>query len=153
MRAVVQRVSAATLNVADQGIAREHASIGPGLVVFAGVERRDAAPDADWMASKIVHLRIFNDDEGKMNRSVLDVQGEVLLVSNFTVAGEARKGRRPSFDNAMRPPEAEAAFDGLVERVRELGTTVQTGVFGAHMHVHLVNDGPVTLWLDSAGIS
>jgi D-tyrosyl-tRNA(Tyr) deacylase len=101
------------------------------------------------MAGKIAHLRIFADDEGKMNRSVLDVGGEVLLVSNFTVAGDARKGRRPSFDRAMRPPEAEAAFEALADALRELGVRVQTGVFGAHMHVSLVNDGPVTIWLDS----
>lgn len=149
MRGVVQRVASATLHVEADGSERAHASIGHGLVVLAGVEKDDRDSDADWMAAKIVNLRIFNDDESKMNRSVLDVGGEVLLVSNFTVAGDARKGRRPSFDNAMRPPEAEAAFNGLVERVRALGVRVQTGVFGAHMHVQLVNDGPVTIWLDS----
>lgn len=149
MRAVVQRVASATLNVVTDGEERLHASIARGLVVLAGVERDDREADADWMAGKIANLRIFNDDEGKMNLSVLDVGGEVLLVSNFTVAGDARKGRRPSFDHAMRPPRAEGAFDDLVERVRALGVSVQTGVFGAHMHVTIVNDGPVTIWLQS----
>ena len=149
MRAVVQRVERAVLHALEGGSEREVSSIGCGLVVFAGVEQDDTEADADWMAGKIANLRIFNDDDGKMNRSVLDIGGQVLLVSNFTVAGDARKGRRPSFDNAMRPPQAEAAFDGLVERVRGLGVSVQTGVFGAHMHVQLVNDGPVTIWLDS----
>lgn len=145
----MQRVNGASLSIVDGGAEREYASIGRGLVVLAVVERGDGDADREWMAGKIAHLRIFADDEGKMNRSVLETGAEVLLVSNFTVAGDARKGRRPSFDRAMRPPEAEAAFGALVDALRGLGVRVQTGVFGAHMHVSLVNDGPVTIWLDS----
>jgi D-tyrosyl-tRNA(Tyr) deacylase len=139
----------AALSIIEDGDERSHALIDTGLLVLAAIEQGDTGADQEWMAGKIAHLRIFADDEGKMNRSVLDVGGEVLLVSNFTVAGDARKGRRPSFDRAMRPPEAEAAFEALADALRELGVRVQTGVFGAHMHVSLVNDGPVTIWLDS----
>lgn len=147
MKAIVQRVNAATLKVDDQTVSE----IGPGLVVLAAVEEGDTSRDRDWMAEKLANLRIFHDDEGKMNRSLLDSGGQMLLVSNFTVAGETRKGRRPSFTAAMKPPEAERAFDELVEGVRTLGVPVQTGVFGAHMHVTIHNDGPVTLIVDSRG--
>ncbi len=145
MRAVVQRVDAATLEVGDEMVAQ----IGAGLVVLAAVEEGDTERDRGWMAEKLANLRVFTDEGGKMNLSLLDVGGEMLLVSNFTVAGDTRKGRRPSFTAAMRPPEAERAFDALAGAVRARGVPVQTGVFGAHMHVTIQNDGPVTLIVDS----
>jgi D-tyrosyl-tRNA(Tyr) deacylase len=151
MRCVVQRVTGATLRVVEEGVERSHARIGPGLCVMVGIERGDTETDLAWAASKIAHLRIFEDEQGKMNRSVLDTGGGVLLVPNFTVAGDARKGRRPSFDNAMRPPEASAMFDALCAAVAGEGVPVQAGVFGADMRVELVNDGPITIWLDSRG--
>ena len=145
MRAVVQRVASATLSI-DDAI---HTSIDRGLVVLVGIDRADTQADRVYLADKIAHLRIFPDDQGKMNRSVLDIAGEVLLVPNFTVAGETRKGRRPSFDAAMRPPQADEEFDALVEALIERGVTLRTGVFGAMMMVSLVNDGPVTLIVQS----
>ena len=145
MRSVVQRVNAATLDVDGRTVSR----IGPGLVVLAAVEDGDTEHDREWMAEKLANLRVFTDNGGKMNLSLLDVGGEMLLVSNFTVAGDTRKGRRPSFTAAMRPPEAERAFDALAGAVRARGVPVQTGVFGAHMHVTIQNDGPVTLIVDS----
>ncbi|MCL4741548.1 MAG: D-tyrosyl-tRNA(Tyr) deacylase [Phycisphaerales bacterium] len=145
MKCVVQRVSGASLDA--DGAPR--AVIGAGLVVLVAVVEGDAERDLDWTADKVARLRVFEDDAGKMNLSLLDTGGEVLLVPNFTVAGDARKGRRPSFDGAMRPPEAAAAFDALADALRGRGVRVETGVFGAHMQVRLVNDGPVTLVLDS----
>src|SRR5690606_16788617 len=131
------------------------AEIGVGLVVLVGILCDDTEADRRYVADKIVNLRIFPDappPEGKMNLSVLEVSGGgggVLLVPNFTVPGDTRKGRRPSFAAAMKPPEAEREFERLAEAVRSLGCNVQTGVFGAHMHVALVNDGPVTVIVDS----
>lgn len=145
MKSVVQRVNSATLEVDDRVVV----AIGSGLVVLAAVEEGDTDRDRDWMADKLANLRVFTDENGKMNLSVLDTAGEMLLVSNFTVAGDTRKGRRPSYTAAMSPPEAERAFDRLVEAVRALGVPVQTGLFGAHMHVAIQNDGPVALILDS----
>jgi len=149
MRSVVQRVTGAALMVIEDGSAREHARIGAGLCVLVGIEKRDTPEDLAWTAPKITNLRIFEDDQGKMNRSVLDTGGGVLLVPNFTVAGDSRKGRRPSFDNAMRPPEASEMFDQLADALSALGVPTETGVFGADMRVEIVNDGPVTIWLDS----
>lgn len=145
MKSVVQRVSSASLEVEGRLVS----GIGPGLLVLAAVEEGDTDRDREWMAEKLVNLRIFADAAGKMNLSLLETRGEMLLVSNFTVAGETRKGRRPGFDRAMKPPGAEAAFGALVTAVRSRGVPVRTGVFGAHMHVGLVNDGPVTLIVDS----
>jgi D-tyrosyl-tRNA(Tyr) deacylase len=147
MRAVVQRVSRASLTVDDRHVA----ALDPpgGLVVLAGLEERDAAEDRRWMADKIANLRVFADGQGRMNLSVLDVGGSVLMVPNFTVAGDAARGRRPSFDNAMRPPRAAEEFALLVAAVRAHCPRVFEGVFGAHMHVELVNDGPVTIVLQS----
>lgn len=122
-----------------------------GLVVLAGLEERDTADDRRWMAEKIANLRIFADDQGRMNLGVLDVGGSVLMVPNFTVAGDATKGRRPSFDNAMRPPRAAEEFALLVAAVRTHCPRVCEGVFGTHMHIELVNDGPVTIVLQSPG--
>ena len=150
MKAVVQRVTRAS--VAVEG--RDVASIGAGLLVLVGIEAGDGEGDVAWMADKVTNLRIFEDSAGKMNLSVKDAgptgsQGAVLLVPNFTVAGDARKGRRPSFDTAMRPEEAEPVFARLAAAVRALGVDVGTGVFRAHMAVTLVNDGPVTILLES----
>jgi D-tyrosyl-tRNA(Tyr) deacylase len=147
MKAVVQRVSSASLTVDG----REVAAIAPpgGIVALVGLEVRDTGEDRRWLADKLVNLRIFPDAQGKMNLSVLDVGGTVMLVPNFTVAGDAGKGRRPSFDNAMRPPRAEEEFALLCAAVRALCPRVCEGVFGAHMRVSLVNDGPITILLES----
>ena len=146
MRCVVQRVSEASVEV--EGVVRGR-SPGAGLLVLAGLEESDTPDDLRWMSEKLPHLRIFADDQGKMNRSVADVGGTILLVPNFTLAGEAARGRRPSFENAMKPERSEKEFTSFVELVRAIHPKVETGVFRAHMRVSLVNDGPVTIWLDS----
>ncbi len=145
MRAVVQRVHSASVRIEG----RKHSQIGPGLLILLGVERDDTAQDAAALAKKVSELRIFEDDEGHMNRSVLDTGGQLLAVSQFTLLGDCRKGRRPSFIKAARPEEAVALYDQFVEAVRSLGVPVSTGVFQAMMDVELVNNGPVTLMLDS----
>lgn len=147
MKAVVQRVARASVEVEG----RVAGSIGRGLAVLVGIEHADGAAELAWMAEKLANLRVFEDADGRMNLSAKDLVpvGDILLVPNFTVAGDARKGRRPSFDNAMRPELAEPFFTRLVEAVRGQGVTVQTGVFRAHMLVSLVNDGPVTILLES----
>jgi D-tyrosyl-tRNA(Tyr) deacylase len=148
MRAVVQRVSRAKVTVAGE-ITGE---IGPGLLVFVGVGHDDTAASADYLAEKIVGLRIFEDDGGKMNRSVAEVGGAVLAVSQFTLYGDVRKGKRPSFDAAARPEMARTLYDRFVSRVRESGVRCETGRFQEMMEVELVNDGPVTILLDSEKI-
>jgi D-tyrosyl-tRNA(Tyr) deacylase len=140
MRALVQRVSEASVTVGGEEVAR----IGRGLLVLLGVRRGDEGPAADRIASKLLSLRVFEDAEGKMNLSVRDVEGELLIVSQFTLYGDARKGNRPSFVEAAPPEEAEP----LYERVRA-ATGAEGGVFGAHMAVALVNDGPVTVLLEA----
>ena len=145
MRAVVQRVSEASVTVEGEVVG----AIGPGLMVLLGVVEGDTAGDRDLIAGKLAGLRIFEDDDGKMNRSVLDIGGSILIVSQFTLAGDARKGRRPSFVAAARPEVAEPMYDALVEDLRGQGITVATGRFRTHMQVALVNDGPVTILLDS----
>jgi len=145
MRAVVQRVLAAGVSVDQQSIAR----IGTGLLVFVGVARNDGPDDVQYIASKVRELRIFPDADGRMNRSVVDTGGEVLVVSQFTLVGDCRKGRRPAFDDAAPPALAEALYQDVVRVLRESGLTVGTGQFQAHMTVDLVNDGPVTMLLDS----
>ena len=147
MRAVVQRVSRAAVRV-DRQVVGE---IGHGLVVLLGVASGDAEEDARWAADKVAQLRIFEDRAGKMNRSVEDMGGGVLLVSQFTLLGDARKGNRPSFVAAAAPDAARALYEGVATRLRERGLPVATGVFRATMEVELVNDGPVTLLLDSRG--
>src|SRR6185369_3560747 len=144
----IQRVTRSTVEV-DGRIA---GSTGRGLVALVGIEQADGEAELAWMAEKLANLRIFEDAAGKMNLSVKDLSpaGEILLVPNFTVAGDARKGRRPSFDAAMRPELAEPLFQALVEAVRRQGVAAQTGVFRAHMMVSLVNDGPVTILLETA---
>ncbi|MBX3180095.1 MAG: D-tyrosyl-tRNA(Tyr) deacylase [Candidatus Hydrogenedentes bacterium] len=145
MRAVVQRVRHAS--VTANGMVT--GSIGPGLLVLLGVDVNDSEKDADYMAEKIPGLRIFNDAEGKFNLSLEDVGGAVLLVSQFTLHGDCRKGRRPSFVAAARPELAIPLYERVAQLLRERGVEVAMGVFGAHMDVELLNDGPVTLLLDS----
>jgi D-tyrosyl-tRNA(Tyr) deacylase len=145
MRAVVQRVKSATVTVGEDLIA----SIGRGLVVFLGVGKEDDTRDAEYLVGKIPHLRIFEDDEEKFNLSLLDVGGEILVVSQFTLFGDCRKGRRPSFTEAADPKRARNLYDHFVSRLKEEGMRVQAGRFQAMMSVGLVNDGPVTLLLDS----
>lgn len=146
MRAVVQRVSSASVSIDGVVVSR----IGAGLVVLAAVGRDDADADADYIVEKTVHLRVFPDTEGRFDRSVLDVGGSLLVVSQFTLYGDVRRGRRPSFTEAAPPDEAEGRFAALVERFRAAGVPIETGQFQAMMDVALVNDGPVTLILDSS---
>jgi D-tyrosyl-tRNA(Tyr) deacylase len=124
-------------------------AIGPGLLVLIGISSIDTTRDADLLAEKLVNLRVFSDPEGKMNLSALDVGAELLLVSQFTLYGDCRKGRRPSFDAAAAPAAARVLYEYVVEKVKEKSLVVRTGVFQAHMEVELVNDGPVTLMLES----
>lgn len=145
MRAVVQRVAKAWVTVNGQEVAR----IGQGLLVLLGVGREDTDEDADYLAMKVANLRIFEDAEGKLNRCLLEVGGAALVVSNFTLYGDCRKGRRPSFTDAAPPEQAERLYRKFCEALKGQGVAVQTGVFQAHMQVGLVNDGPVTLLLDS----
>jgi len=145
VRAVVQRVERAHVLVDDEICAR----IGRGLLVLLGVEKNDSDQDAEFIARKIPNLRIFEDEPGKMNLSARDVEGSVLLVSQFTLLGDCRKGNRPSFTQAAQPDVAEPLFLKVCELVRSEGLPVQTGVFGAMMDVELVNAGPVTIVLDS----
>jgi D-tyrosyl-tRNA(Tyr) deacylase len=145
MRAVLQRVTSARVRV-DGAIVGE---IGRGLLVLLGVARADTAADVAATAAKITTLRVFEDDAGKMNRSVADVQGSVLLVSQFTLLGDCRGGRRPSYLEAAPPEMANALYEAVVAAVRQTGVPVATGVFRADMAVELVNDGPVTLLIDS----
>ena len=145
MRAVVQRVSRGEVRVGGAATGE----VGRGLVVLLGVAAGDGDEDARWMADKVAQLRIFEDAEGKMNRSVEDVTGGVLVVSQFTLLGDARKGNRPSFVEAAPPEAANALYEKVCARLRERGLPVGTGLFRAHMDVELVNDGPVTILLDS----
>lgn len=145
MRAVLQRVTEARVRVAEEVLGE----IGPGLLVLLGVTQSDTAEQARWLAEKIVGLRIFNDDDGKMNRCLAEVGGSVLIVSQFTLYGDCRKGRRPSFIDAAPPEIAIPLYEAFIAAVRSEGAPVATGRFGAMMQVELVNDGPVTLILDS----
>jgi D-tyrosyl-tRNA(Tyr) deacylase len=145
MRLVVQRVSSASVNVNE----RVSGAIGRGLLVLIGITATDGDDQVEWAADKICNLRVFNDDGGKLNRSVQDVGGEVMLVSQFTLYGDARRGRRPSFIRAAQGGEAEALYERVVGAVRARGIACKTGEFGAVMKVSLVNDGPVTILLDS----
>ena len=147
MRAVVQRVSRARVDV-DGGTV---GAIERGLLVLLGVQAPDTERDADYLAAKIAGLRIFNDAQGKMNLDVREVQGGVLVVSQFTLYGDTRKGRRPSFVRAAPPQQAEHLYEYFLEAAARHAMPIAHGVFGAHMQVHLVNDGPVTLLLDSPG--
>jgi D-tyrosyl-tRNA(Tyr) deacylase len=145
MRAVVQRVKESHVAIEGEIVAR----IGPGLLVLLGVATGDTVKNADYLAEKISHLRIFEDDQEKMNRSLLDTGGDMLVVSQFTLMGDCRKGRRPSFIKAAHPDEADPLYEFFVQRVREKGVHVETGRFRAMMAVSLINDGPVTIILES----
>ncbi|AGA58608.1 MAG: D-tyrosyl-tRNA(Tyr) deacylase [Thermobacillus sp.] len=145
MRIVVQRVSSASVAVGGETVGE----IGRGLLLLVGVTHDDTEADAKWMADKIAGLRIFEDDAGKMNLSVLDTGGSILSVSQFTLYGDCRKGKRPNFMEAARPEQAEPLYEMLNAYLREQGLAVETGRFGAMMEVRLVNDGPVTLILDT----
>ncbi|HEX3031029.1 MAG TPA: D-aminoacyl-tRNA deacylase [Bacillota bacterium] len=145
MRAVVQRVSRGKVTVADEVVG----AIGPGLLVLVGVGTEDTEADVRYMGDKLIGLRIFEDNEGKMNLSVSETGGEILLISQFTLYGDCRKGRRPGFSDAAPPDAANRLYLGLVEYLRTKGLVVATGRFQADMAVELVNDGPVTLLLDS----
>lgn len=145
MRAVIQRVEKASVSVEGE----IKGQIGTGFLALIGVEEGDGDADFKYIADKVPNLRVFEDEQGKMNRSLLDVGGEVLAVSQFTLLGDARGGRRPSFITAARPETADPMYERLVADWRARGIRVETGVFGAHMKVSLVNDGPVTILLDS----
>ncbi len=145
MRALVQRVSAASVTVSGQEIG----VIGQGLVILVCAMEGDPTDCPEKLASKISKLRVFRDDAGRMNRSLVDVGGEALIVSQFTLAADTRRGNRPGFSSAAAPDVGEAMYEQFIEAVRQLGITVATGQFGADMAVSLVNDGPVTIWLDT----
>jgi D-tyrosyl-tRNA(Tyr) deacylase len=146
MRAILQRVTRASVEV-DGAVVGE---IGGGLLVLLGVAKPDTTADADFLATKIVNLRIFADDAGKMNRSLLDCAGEVLVVSQFTLYGDCSRGRRPGFDDAAPAEQARSLYEHFVAAARRSGVKVETGVFQAHMAVSLVNDGPVTFLIESS---
>ena len=146
MRAVVQRVKSASVTVDGKPISE----IGEGLLIFHGVAQEDTSADLDYLTNKIANLRIFEDDEGRMNRSLLEIGGEALVVSQFTLYGDCHKGRRPSFIDAAPPDKAEALYQQLIQALSNLGIPVKSGIFQAMMDVKLVNDGPVTILLDSA---
>lgn len=145
MRVVVQRVTQAHVEVAGATVG----AIRTGLLVLVGVTSTDTQKDAEYLADKILHLRIFPDDGKRMNRSLLEARGGLLVISQFTLYGDCRKGRRPGFDQAAPPEQAKTLYDYFVERLRLSNTIVETGVFQAEMEVHLINDGPVTFVLDS----
>ena len=146
MRALIQRVSEASVSIDGEIVG----AIGPGLLVLLGVSRDDTDEDASYIVAKVVNLRIFSDDEGKFQSSATDIGAELLVVSQFTLYGETRKGRRPSFTLAAAPNEATRLFERVVALFKETGLKVETGTFQAYMAVALVNDGPVTLMLDTA---
>ena len=145
MKAVVQRVAAASVAVEDEVIG----SIGQGLAILLGVVEGDTEREADFLANKITQLRIFTDSQDKMNLSVEDMGGEMLVVSQFTLYGDCRRGKRPSFTRAARPETAIPLYESFVQHCRATGLPVETGEFGADMQVELINDGPVTIWMDT----
>ncbi len=145
MRVCLQRVTEASVQVDDQTVGQ----IGPGLLVLLGIGKQDTSHEVKQLVDKIVNLRIFADQQGKMNLSLLDVEGEMLVISQFTLWGDCRKGRRPSFVDAADPQLAEPLYEEFSQEVRSRGVTVETGCFGAMMQVSLVNDGPVTLVIES----
>jgi D-tyrosyl-tRNA(Tyr) deacylase len=148
MKAVLQRVKQASVQVDGQVVG----TIGEGLLVLLGIAKTDQLSDVDYLAAKIAHLRIFADASGKMNLSLLEAGGAMLVVSQFTLYGDCRKGRRPSFDEAARPENARSLYERFVGQVRAAGIPVETGIFQAHMAVSLVNDGPVTLIVESKNV-
>ena len=144
MRTVIQRVSQGHVSVDDQAVAE----IGPGLVILLGIGQEDGEEQARYLAGKIANLRIFEDDAGKMNRSVLDIGGKAIVISQFTLYADTRKGRRPSFTDAALPQVASQLVDRFVELLEEQGVPTQSGVFGSHMLVDIANNGPVTIWME-----
>ena len=146
MRAVIQRVLQAEVKTEGQQVSK----IDKGLLVYLSVSKEDTIKDAEFMADKLVNLRIFADEAGKMNRSVLDVGGAILLVSNFTLHGDCRKGRRPGFDAAAEPELAQGLYEKVIALIARHGVPVEKGLFGEYMHVSSTNDGPVTFLLDSS---
>jgi len=144
MRVILQRVSRGSVSIDGKIIAE----IGPGLVILLGVGHKDGEEQIDYLVNKIAYLRIFEDDQGKINRSVLDVGGAAIVVSQFTLYADTRKGRRPSFTDAALPEIASPLADRFAEKLAALGVPTQTGEFGAHMQVEIHNDGPVTIWLE-----
>jgi D-aminoacyl-tRNA deacylase len=149
MKAVIQRVTRASVHVEGKIVGR----VESGLLVLLGVAKGDGESDGRYLVEKIRTLRIFSDEQGKMNRSLADIGGSVLLVSQFTLLGRTANGRRPSFDEAAPPDAAKRLYEQVVAELRDQGTPVETGVFAAHMQVELLNDGPVTFVLDSRGVS
>ena len=145
MRAVIQRVKSASVTVEGRVVSE----IREGLLVFLGAAQEDTLADIDYMANKIANLRIFEDDQGRMNLSILDIDGEALVVSQFTLYGDCRKGRRPSFIAAGRPEKADPLYQEFMDKISQLGVPVKAGIFQAMMDVELINDGPVTMLLDS----
>jgi len=143
MKALIQRVLKASITVQGEPVS----GIGHGLLIFLGIGRLDRNENSDYLCEKIVHLRIFDDTQGKMNLSVLDIQGEILLVSQFTLMGDCKKGRRPGFEDAMKPQEARILYDYFREKISSYGLRIQEGRFQENMQVSLTNDGPVTLLL------
>jgi D-tyrosyl-tRNA(Tyr) deacylase len=148
MRVLLQRVSRAEVRIRENGAIRTTGAIGRGFLLLVGFTNGDDESRVSWMADKIVGLRLFADAEDKMNLALADVGGELLVVSQFTLYGDAAKGRRPSFIDAARPETATPLYERFIDNLRERGLTVATGEFGAMMDVELVNDGPVTLWLE-----
>ncbi len=145
VKALIQRVKSAEVYIAG----KISGKIGTGLLVFLGVERDDTEKDLEYLVKKISNLRIFEDAQGKMNLSIPDIKGEVLVVSQFTLSADCRKGNRPSFDKAEEPVRAQVLYITFIDRLREMGFAIATGDFGAYMQVHLINDGPVTIMIDS----
>ena len=148
MRLVVQRVDNASVTIENELFN----SIGQGYLILFGAEKGDTKAQADWLANKVSVLRCFSDENGKMNLSIKDIQGEILIVSQFTLAGDVKKGTRPSFDKAMAPNEANEMYEYFISKVKEQNIPVKTGVFGAHMEVKLLNNGPVTFIIDAPTI-
>lgn len=144
MKALIQRVKKASVTIEDEVFS----SINQGFLVLFGVEKNDSKQEADWLVEKILKLRIFEDENEKMNLSINDIHGEILVVSQFTLAGDCKKGTRPSFDNAKNPKEANELYEYFVSQMKKSGLNIQTGVFGAMMDVALVNDGPVTFMIE-----
>ena len=145
MRVCIQRVSRGVVRVDNKIFGQ----IAGGMVILLGVATEDTAADIQWMTQKILNLRFFSDEVGQMNRSIMDIGGEILIVSQFTLFGDCRKGRRPSFVQAAPPEKADEIYQTFIRRIQAAGVTIATGKFGADMQLELVNDGPVTLWIDS----